>query len=72
VLRDSLEHLVQVERIAVVYVSHDPEGFAGLADRVVEVRSGRLVDLVPVGAPARPQVGPVRDASCLVPAGDQR
>jgi zinc transport system ATP-binding protein len=72
VLRDSLEHLVQVERIAVVYVSHDPEGFAGLADRVVEVRSGRLVDLVPAGAPVRADVGLVRDASCLVPAGDQR
>ena len=53
VLRDSLEHLVQVERIAVVYVSHDPEGFAGLADRVVEVRSGQLVDLLPSAAPER-------------------
>ena len=72
VLRDSLEHLVQVERIAVVYVSHDPEGFAGLADRVVEVRSGRLVDLVPAGASARPERSPLLDASCLVPAGDQR
>jgi zinc transport system ATP-binding protein len=72
VLRDSLEHLVQVERIAVVYVSHDPEGFAGLADRVVEVRSGRLVDLVPSGAAARAAVSPVRDASCLVPSGDPR
>jgi zinc transport system ATP-binding protein len=45
VLRESLEHLVDVEQMAVVYVSHDPEGFAGLADRVVEVRAGRLVDL---------------------------
>jgi zinc transport system ATP-binding protein len=72
VLRDSLEHLVQVERIAVVYVSHDPEGFAGLADRVVEVRSGRLVDLVPSGPPARAAVSRVRDASCLVPSGDPR
>lgn len=45
VLRESLEHLVRVERIAVVYVSHDPEGFAGLADRVVEVRGGRAVDV---------------------------
>lgn len=36
VLRDSLEHLVNAEGMAVVYVSHDPEGFAGLAHRVVE------------------------------------
>jgi zinc transport system ATP-binding protein len=43
VLRESLEHLVNIERIAVVYVSHDPEGFAGLADRVVELVAGRLV-----------------------------
>ena len=51
VLRESLEHLVKVEGIAVVYVSHDPEGFAGLADRVVEVRSGGLVTL-DAGRPA--------------------
>ena len=44
VLRDSLEHLVRVEGIAVVYVSHDPEKFIGLADRVVEVRGGQLID----------------------------
>jgi len=44
-LREALEHLVEVERIAVVYVSHDPEGFMGLAHRVVEVRAGRIVDL---------------------------
>lgn len=42
-LRESLEHLVDVEGVAVVYVSHDPEGFAGLADRVVEVRAGRVL-----------------------------
>ena len=42
VLRDSLEHLVNVEGMAVVYVSHDPEGFAGLAHRVVAVEGGRL------------------------------
>jgi len=51
VLRDSLEHLVRVERVAVVYVSHDPEGFAGLADRVIEVRGGATVDVTPA-APA--------------------
>jgi zinc transport system ATP-binding protein len=55
VLRESLEHLVTVEGIAVVYVSHDPEGFAGIAGRVVEVCAGRLVQ-VDAGAPA-PSVG---------------
>ena len=45
VLRESLEHLVRVEGIAVVYVSHDPAAFAGLADRVLEVDDGRLVDV---------------------------
>lgn len=43
VLRESLEHLVEVEGIGVVYVSHDPEGFTGLADVVIEVVAGRLV-----------------------------
>lgn len=47
VLRESLEHLVDIEGIAVVYVSHDPEGFTGLADHVIEVRAGRLVTLHP-------------------------
>jgi zinc transport system ATP-binding protein len=55
VLRESLEHLVTVERMTVVYVSHDPEGFAGIAGRVVEIRAGRLVQ-VDAGAPA-PHVG---------------
>jgi zinc transport system ATP-binding protein len=41
ILRASLEHLVDVEGMAVVYVSHDPEGFSGLAQRVVEVVDGR-------------------------------
>lgn len=43
VFRESLEHLVRGEGVAVVYISHDPEGFAGLADRVVEMRAGRAV-----------------------------
>lgn len=43
VLRRTLEHLVTTEGVAVVYVSHDPEGFAGLAHRVVEVRDGQVV-----------------------------
>ena len=47
VLRESLEHLVRVEGVAVVYVSHDPAAFAGLADRVLEVENGALVDLPP-------------------------
>jgi ABC-type sulfate/molybdate transport systems ATPase subunit len=49
VLRASLEHLVAAEGVAVVYVTHDPEGFAGLADRVV-----RVVDGV-ISADARPR-----------------
>jgi zinc transport system ATP-binding protein len=43
VLRESLEHLVRSEGVAVAYISHDPEGFAGLADRVMEIRAGRAV-----------------------------
>lgn len=43
VLRESLEHLVRIEGVAVVYISHDPEGFAGLADRVVELRAGKAI-----------------------------
>lgn len=43
VLRETLDHLVEGEGVAVVYVSHDPEGFAGLAHRVVEVRGGLVV-----------------------------
>lgn len=42
-LRESLEHLVVEEGVAVVYVSHDPEGFTGLADRVIEIRAGQAV-----------------------------
>jgi zinc transport system ATP-binding protein len=41
ILRESLEHLVRSEGVAVAYISHDPEGFAGLADRVLEMRAGR-------------------------------
>jgi zinc transport system ATP-binding protein len=42
ILRKSLEHLVSTEGVAVAYISHDPEGFAGLADRVLELRAGHL------------------------------
>ena len=52
-LRESLEHLVHVEGVAVVYVSHDPEGFAGLADRVLQMQAGRVVDVTRDRARAR-------------------
>lgn len=54
VLRDSLERLVVEAGMAVVYVSHDPEGFGGLADRVIEMRGGTAVTL-PRPALQRPQ-----------------
>ena len=44
-LRNALEHLVRDEAVAVAYISHDPEGFTGLADHVVEVVGGHLHDL---------------------------
>lgn len=43
-LRESLEHLLRAHGVAVCYVTHDPQGFVGLADRVVEVRAGRVVE----------------------------
>ncbi|MPZ73343.1 MAG: ATP-binding cassette domain-containing protein [Nitriliruptorales bacterium] len=43
-LREALEHLVEVEQVAVAYISHDPEGFNELAHHVVEVVDGRLVE----------------------------
>jgi zinc transport system ATP-binding protein len=55
-LRESLEHLVHAEGVAVAYISHDPGSFEGLADRVLEVRAGRL-HTVPVpraDAPVQP------------------
>jgi zinc transport system ATP-binding protein len=48
-LRTALEHLVEVEGIAVVYISHDPEGFAGLAHRIIEVRDGAVTTEPPSG-----------------------
>ncbi|HSH23259.1 MAG TPA: metal ABC transporter ATP-binding protein [Acidimicrobiales bacterium] len=53
VLRSSLEHLVNDEGMAVIYVSHDPEGFAGLATRVVEIDHGRARVEAPPAAPLR-------------------
>lgn len=43
ILRASLEHLLRTEGVAVVYITHDPEGFAGLADEVYEMRAGAAV-----------------------------
>lgn len=51
-LRKALEHLISVEGVGVVYISHDPAAFSGLADRVVEVRDGRLLTLRPADAEA--------------------
>ncbi len=61
VLRESLEHLVAVEGVAVTYISHDPEGFSGLADQVLEVCAGRVI-------PARddhehPHLGPAEPSA---------
>jgi len=43
VLRTALHHLMAERGVSVIYITHDPEGFAGLANRVVEMRSGRPV-----------------------------
>ncbi len=53
VLRETLRHLVEVEGMAVVYVSHDPEGFSGLAQRVVEVTDATIEDREARPAPRR-------------------
>ncbi|WP_175460222.1 metal ABC transporter ATP-binding protein [Arthrobacter subterraneus] len=56
-LRASLEHLVNIEGIAVVYISHDPAGFAGLAQRVLEVRDGQVLPVsgsAPVSSASHP------------------
>lgn len=46
-LRETLEHLVAHEGLAVIYVSHDPEGFEGLADRILRVGAGRIHETTP-------------------------
>ena len=43
ILRETLEHLVTIEGMGVIYVSHDPEGYFGMASKVVEVRAGHLI-----------------------------
>ena len=50
-LRSALEHMVAVEGIAVVYITHDPEGFLGLAHRVLEVRDGAVGSAPPTDGP---------------------
>lgn len=50
-LRVSLEHLVHVEGIAVMYISHDPASFTGLAHRVLEVRDGGVLPVSEAPAP---------------------
>jgi zinc transport system ATP-binding protein len=69
VLRASLQHLVAAEGVAVVYVSHDPEGFEGLADRVVQVQGGRVC---PAGDRDQSARGRVRVAREAPPAGGDR
>lgn len=43
-LREAFEHLVRVEGVAVVHVSHDPASFTGLADRVLTVAGGAVTE----------------------------
>ena len=42
-LRGELARLQRALRVTMVYVTHDPEDAAVLADRVVEMRAGRIV-----------------------------
>ena len=56
-LKSSLEHLVHVEHISVVYISHDPAGFDGLAGRVLEVRDHGVHDVTPRRAAPVPVQG---------------
>lgn len=44
ILREALDHLRECEGVAMVYITHDPEGFTGLADRVIEMRAGRAIE----------------------------
>lgn len=71
VLRESLEHLVHAEGVAVVYISHDPEGFAGLADRVFEIRAGRAVRCEDPNSHGHPHTHVAPEASSL-PDGEDR
>jgi ABC-type Fe3+/spermidine/putrescine transport system ATPase subunit len=44
-LRDELARLQRTLRVTTVYVSHDREDVAALADRVVDMRAGRIVSI---------------------------
>lgn len=58
ILREALAHLVTHERVGVIYVTHDPEGFAGLADRVVEVQHREVVPCADPSAHGHSHVEP--------------
>ncbi|HWB72524.1 MAG TPA: metal ABC transporter ATP-binding protein [Egibacteraceae bacterium] len=62
VLTQALEHLVRRERVAVACISHDPSAFGSLADRVLEVRAGQVVE---VAGAAAGSSGPVTPAEPL-------
>ena len=44
-LRDELARLQRALHVTTVYVTHDREDVSGLADRVVEMRAGRIVSI---------------------------
>ena len=46
-LRTELTHLKRELQVTMVYVTHDREDTAGLADTVVEMRAGRIVSITP-------------------------
>ena len=61
ILRTSLEHLVNVKRVSVIYITHDPEGFAGLAHRVLEMREGTPVPCADPSAHLHPHPTPAQE-----------
>ena len=58
VLRESIEHLLREHGVAVCYITHDPVGFSGLADRVLEVRAGRVAECEDPSVHHHPHVQP--------------
>ncbi len=46
-LRTELTHLRRELQVTVVYVTHDREDAAALADKVIEMRAGRIVSITP-------------------------
>jgi len=67
VLRSSIEHLVELEGVAVVYVSHDPEAFFGMADRIIEIRAGRIIETGPHDHPHLEAEHPSEPAPAVTP-----